>query len=62
MTVKSAFNDAASTIYPPLQFGAKLACAEVTAEALVMLWDFAIAQAASAIVAGRDGRRFLATS
>ena len=34
------------------QFGAKLACAEVTAEALVMLWDFAIAETASAIVAG----------
>jgi hypothetical protein len=34
------------------QFGAKLACAEVTAEALVMLWDFAIAETASAMVAG----------
>ena len=34
------------------QFGAKLACAEVIAEALVMLWDFAIAETASAIVAG----------
>eukprot|EP00227_Mantoniella_beaufortii_P006566 CAMPEP_0197614162 /NCGR_PEP_ID=MMETSP1326-20131121/59385_1 /TAXON_ID=1155430 /ORGANISM="Genus nov. species nov., Strain RCC2288" /LENGTH=1180 /DNA_ID=CAMNT_0043183031 /DNA_START=796 /DNA_END=4338 /DNA_ORIENTATION=- len=34
------------------QFGAKLACAEVTAEALVMLWDFAIVETASAIVAG----------
>lgn len=34
------------------QFGAKLACADVTAEALVMLWDFAIAETASAIVDG----------
>lgn len=34
------------------QFGAKLACAEVTTEALVMLWDFAIAETASTIVDG----------
>ena len=34
------------------QFGAKLACAEVTPEALVMLWDYAIAETAAAIVAG----------
>lgn len=34
------------------QFGAKLAIADVTAEALVMLWNYAIAQTASMIVAG----------
>jgi len=34
------------------QFGAKLAIADVTAEALVMLWNYAIAQTASVIVAG----------
>ena len=34
------------------QFGAKLACAEVTAEALTMLWNFAIAETSSSIVAG----------
>ena len=34
------------------QFGAKLAIADVTAEALVMLWNCAIAQTASVIVAG----------
>ena len=34
------------------QFGAKLAIADVTAEALIMLWNYAIAQTASVIVAG----------
>lgn len=34
------------------QFGAKLACAEVTPEALVMLWNYAISETAAAIVAG----------
>ena len=34
------------------QFGAKLAIADVTAEALVTLWNCAIAQTASVIVAG----------
>ena len=34
------------------QFGAKLRIADVTAEALVMLWNYAIAQTASVIVAG----------